>query len=285
MSTHSDVHSHTQHQYPAPPPKSRNMVGMIALITAIVGAVFAMIPGALIVGWILLPVAFILSVVSLFLKHQKRGQGIAALIISVVGTVIGFIVFFAVVANSFDEAFSDDTQIDAPAEGGEVEESSVADEEPADPNDNTDAGGEEGTRDNPLELGSTVSTEDWEVTVNSVDLDATEAVLAENPLNEQPEEGHGYLMANVTATYIGDDPAGATPSGVRVEYVSSAGNSFDTTASMVIVPDSFNRSETLYEDASTSGNFGVEVPLDEVESGNILLSPSMFGDGVFFDVQ
>src|SRR5699024_9462688 len=230
---------------------------------------------------ILLPVAFILSIVSLFLKNQKRGQGIAALVISIVGTIIGFMVFFTVVATSFDEAFNEDIQIEAPTD----EEESVTDETAQDGAEEDAAGIEEGTRDNPLALGSTISDSDWEVTVNSVDLNATEAVLAENPLNDEPAEGNAYIMANVTATYLGDDPAGASPGGVRVEYVSSEGNSFDTTASMVIVPEYFNRSETLYEGASTTGNFGVEVPIEEVESGNILLSPSMFGDGVFYEVQ
>lgn len=270
---------------PAEQHKTRNTVGLIALITAIVGAVFAMIPGALMIGWILLPIAFILSIISLFMKNQKRGQGIAALIISIVGTVIGFVVFFAVVASSVDEAFSEELEVASPAEGNGGEESLISEDEPAEPAEDAEATGEEGTRDNPLPLGTTISDGDWEVTLNSVDLDATEAVLAENPMNDEPESGNGYIMANVTATYLGDDSAGETPAGVRVEYVSAEGNSFDTTTSMVIVPDYFNRSETLYEGASTTGNFGVEVPLEDIENGNILVSPTMFGDGVFFEMQ
>ena len=274
MTTGPDLHSPAQHPHPAvEPPKKRNTVGIIALVTALVGAIFAMIPGALILGWVLLPAAFVLSIVSLVLKNQKRGQGIAALIISIVGTVIGFIVFFAVVATSIDEAFNDEPQIAAPdkAQAGED-------------NDDTEQG-KEGSRDNPLALGTTVTDGDWEVTVNSVDLDATDAVLAENPLNEEPAEGKGYITANVTATYLGNESSGDTPSGVRMEYVTPDGNSFDSTAEMVIVPDYFNRSETLYEGASATGNFGVEVPMDDVENGQILLSPTMFGDGVFFKIQ
>ena len=270
---------------PAQERKSRNTLGLIALITAIVGAVFAVIPGAMIIGWILLPIAFVLAIISLFMKDQKRGQGIAALIVSIVGTVIGFLVFFVVMASSVDEAFNDDVQVEAPVSNDD--EAAEQDESPAEADEQNDAGttGEEGTRDNPLPLGSTIRSEDWEVTLNSVDLNATEAVLSENPLNDEPEEGNGYITANVTATYVGDDPAGETPAGVRVEYVSASGNSFDTTASMVIVPDSFNRSETLYEGASTTGNLGVEVPLEDIENGQILVSPSMFGDGVFFELQ
>lgn len=280
MTTGSDIYPPSQQaQTPPPAKKTRNTVGLIALITAIVGAVFAVIPGALIIGWILLPIAFILSIVSLFLKNQKRGQGIAALIISVLGTVIGVIVFFAVVTTAVDEAFNENAEIQSPVDGGEVEESIVGDEAAA------EEGAEEGSRENPLALGTPISESDWEVTVNSVDLNATDAVLAENPLNDSPAEGRGYVLANVTATYIGNEAAGDSLGGIRVEFVTSEGNSFDSTANMVIAPDYFNRSETLYEGASTTGNFAVEVPLDDVENGNILLSPSMFGDGVFFEVQ
>lgn len=38
------------------------------MIIAIVGFIFACIPGALIVGWLLLPIAFILGIVAVFLK-------------------------------------------------------------------------------------------------------------------------------------------------------------------------------------------------------------------------
>lgn len=274
MTTGPDLRPPSQHPYPAgEAPKQRNTVGIIALITALVGAIFAMIPGALILAWVLLPAAFVLSIVSLVLKNQKRGQGIAALIISIIGTVIGVIVFFAVVATSIDEAFNDEPQIAAPDEADAAVEDDGADQ------------GKEGSRDNPLALGTTVTEGDWEVTVNSVDLDATDAVLAENPLNDEPDEGHSYITANVTATYLGSEPSGDTPSGIRVEYVTPDGNSFDSTAEMVIVPDYFNPSETLYEGASATGNFGVQVPIDDVENGQILLSPTMFGDGVFFETQ
>src|SRR5699024_4385725 len=109
----------------------RNTLGLVALIIAIVGAIFACVPGALIVGWILLPVAFILSLVGLFQKGRKRGTSVAALIISVVGTIIGIIVFVAVVAGAVDEAFSDNTTAELP---GAVE-NTVTEEEPADAED------------------------------------------------------------------------------------------------------------------------------------------------------
>ena len=43
---------------------ARNTLGLVAMIIAIVGFIFACIPGALIVGWLLLPIAFILGIAS-----------------------------------------------------------------------------------------------------------------------------------------------------------------------------------------------------------------------------
>ncbi|MFF1875766.1 DUF2510 domain-containing protein [Kitasatospora herbaricolor] len=44
---------------PATAPQ-RNVLGIVALAVAVLGFIFAAIPGALIVGWVLLPIAFIL---------------------------------------------------------------------------------------------------------------------------------------------------------------------------------------------------------------------------------
>lgn len=107
---------------PEPKKKSRNILGIVALALAAVGFIFACIPGALIVGWILLPIAFILGIVALFQKDKPKWQGVTAIIVSVVGTIIGVVVFFVVVATAFNSAF-DDTVV------GEVGTSDIAEEE------------------------------------------------------------------------------------------------------------------------------------------------------------
>jgi hypothetical protein len=91
---------------PQVPTRQSNTVGLVALILSIIGFVFACIPGALIVGWVLLPAAFILSIVGLCLSGKSKGTSIAAVIISIIGVVVGFVVFFAVVGNAFHDAFS-----------------------------------------------------------------------------------------------------------------------------------------------------------------------------------
>jgi len=107
---------------PTAPPNTKkqlNVVGLIALITAVLGFIFSCVPGALIVGWILLSIAFILAIVSLFMKDKAKWMGVTALITSVVGTIVGVVVFTAVVATSFDNAFgSGDTKVAQPTNSG-----------------------------------------------------------------------------------------------------------------------------------------------------------------------
>ena len=93
---------------PASAPQKPNVLALIALIMAVVGFIFACIPGALIVGWVLLPIAFVLSIVSLFLKGSRKWMGVVGLVLSIIGTIVGFVVFFAVIANAAEEAFGDE---------------------------------------------------------------------------------------------------------------------------------------------------------------------------------
>jgi hypothetical protein len=46
---------------PQGPAKRNNTIGLIGLIASIIGFVFACVPGALIIGWVLLPIAFVLG--------------------------------------------------------------------------------------------------------------------------------------------------------------------------------------------------------------------------------
>ena len=274
-----------QPSYPTPPPTppGKNTVGLIALVTAIIGFVFACIPGALIVGWVLLPIAFILAIVGLVLKDKPRKSALAALIISIVGVIVGVVVFVTVVATAVDDAFNHDVTVQPPA--ATATEGTVA----------TDADESEsptareaalGTRANPFPIGSELSSRDWIVVVNSVALDATEAVLAEEPYYEPPLDGNVYMLVNVTATYIGDDPAGAMP-WPTIEFVSAGGNSFDayTFDTFAMPPQPFDVTQTLYEGASTSGNILLQVPADAVVDGVLAVTVDLFSDTAFVAVQ
>ncbi|MEW1985575.1 DUF4190 domain-containing protein [Pseudarthrobacter oxydans] len=256
--------------------KQRNVLGLIALITAIAGFIFACIPGALIVGWVLLPIAFILAIVSLFIKDKPKGMGIAALILSIVGTIVGFVVFFAVVGSSFDNAFgSGDTKVAAPT--GEAGSNAGTAENKTET--------EAGTRENPSPIGSVIESDDWRVVVNSVTLAASDAVTGANEFNDPPAEGSEYILVNYSATYLGDDSNGQMPALVSVEYVTADGTTINSFDKFVMVPEAMDTTSTLYKDGTATGNVTFEVPSTTASQGVLAVRPGMFGDKVFVAVQ
>ncbi|WP_336650190.1 hypothetical protein [Kocuria rosea] len=264
-----------------PPPQTKakkqsNVVGLIALITAVLGFIFACIPGALIVGWILLPIAFVLGLVSLFLKDKSKWMGITAVILSIVGTIVGVVVFLTVVATSFDEAFdSGNTTVVEPSDDA------VADDGAAE----GDAAAEAGTRGNPYPIGSVIESDDWRVVVNSVTLAATDAVVSANEFNEPPAEGSEYMLINYSATYLGDDPEGQMPAFVAVEYVTADSTTVNSFDNAVVAPEAIDTISTLYTDGTATGNAAFEVPTTTADQGVLAVTPGMLGDKVFVDVQ
>ncbi|WP_227529826.1 hypothetical protein [Microbacterium tenebrionis] len=257
---------------PATPAK-RNVLALVALITAAVGFIFACIPGALIVGWILLPIAFVLSIVSLFLKGSGKWMGIVGLVASVVGTIVGFVVFFAVVAGVAQEAFEDefgngDTVVSEPTDESGEDAAPAAEE-------GSDAAAE-GTRENPYALGSTISSSDWTVVINSHTADGAAAVAEGNQFNEAAPAGSHYEIVNYTVTYTGTD-SGLAPE-VGVDVVTSAGNVINSYDAMVVLADNFMADE-LYNGASATGSQAFLVP--DGETALIRVRPGMFADEVF----
>lgn len=253
---------------PGAQPKKLNVLALVAMIVAAVGFLFACIPGALVVGWILLPIAFVLSIVSLFLKGDKKWFGIIGLVLSIVGTVVGFVVFFAVLANAADEAFG----------GGDtvVTQPSAAADEPADAEEEPAAEAEQGTRENPYPLGSIVSGSDWTVVVNSYNPDGNAIVAAGNMFNEAPVAGSHYEIVNYTVTYTGAESSYAAE--VGVDLLTSAGTVVNTFDSLATLEDGIGLDE-LYTGGTATGSTAFLVP--DGETVVIRVRPGMLADEVF----
>jgi len=261
---------------PAKVTKPLNTVGLIALIAAALGFIFACIPGALIVGWILLPVGFVLAIVALFLKDRARWMGITALIVSIVGTIVGVIVFFAVVATSFDNAFgSGENTVVQPSASASVDGGKVKQEQAANA----------GTRKNPYPIGSVIESKDWRVVINSVALAATDAVVSASMINQPPAAGSEYIVVNYSATYIGDDSDGELPAFVSVEYVNPDGTTVNSLDTLVVAPEPIDTTSTLYTGATATGNVAIEVPSVTAGQGVLAVRPGMLGDKVFVAVK
>ncbi|GGM37201.1 DUF2510 domain-containing protein [Microbacterium saperdae] len=248
-------------------PKKLNVLALVAAIVAVVGFIFACIPGALILGWILLPIAFILSIVSLFLKGDKKWLGIVGLILSIVGTIVGVFVFLGVVATSFDDAFG----------GGDTTVTQLDDAEDDDaPADDEPADAEQGTRENPIAIGAEISNSEWVVVVNSVNPDGNAIVSDANQFNEVAPSGSHYEIVNYTITYKGADSASSSE--VTVDVVTSAGNVVNSFDSMVVLSDEFGFEE-LFAGAAVTGSQAFLVP--DGETILVRVSPGYFADEVF----
>jgi len=273
----------TQTLPPQQPKKNQsNILGLIALITAVIGFIFACIPGALIIGWILLPVAFILGLVSLFLQGKSKWMGITALILSIVGTVVGAVVFLVVVSTAFDESFGGgDTTVAGPSEGSDAGSEQNADKEVAP----DEGSSEDGTRGNPYPIGSTIENDEWRVVVNSVTPAATDAVLSENDFNEPPSDGAQYMLVDYSTTYVGDNADGEMPAFVSVEYVTADGTTVNSFDNVVVAPDAIDTASTLYTEGTATGNAVFEVPTDTADQGVLAITPGMLGDKVFVAVK
>lgn len=61
------------------------------------------------------------------------------------------------------------------------------------------------SRESPLAIGRTGTIGDYELTVVSVERDATESVMAYNQYNDRPEMGEQFFLVRVSATYQGNE--------------------------------------------------------------------------------
>ncbi|MCR2814324.1 DUF4352 domain-containing protein [Microbacterium jiangjiandongii] len=260
---------------PAAPPgnKPLNVLGLVAVISAGVGLILACVPAVMVVGWVLLVVGFVLGIVSLFRPGRGKALGISALIVSVVGTIVGFIVFIVVVGFAFaglaSSAADDSSEvvIDVPA----ATQSSAA----------GPVG--EGTIDNPLPLGTPIITEDWEVTVHGVAFDQTEAVMAVNPYGSPPAEGFQYILADVTMTYTGDAAEGMMPLWVGIAYITASGKTTETAA--VDAPGEMDRLANLLPGDTATGAVVLLAPEVGAEDGVIAVRSGVTTDMVHVAVQ
>ncbi|MGO3327761.1 DUF4190 domain-containing protein [Gordonia sp. (in: high G+C Gram-positive bacteria)] len=254
---------------PTPPTdKRRNTVGLVALVMAIVGFIFGCIPGALIVGWVLLPVAFILGLVGLFQAGRGKGTSISAIIVSVIGTIVAAVVFLTVVSDALDDAFTPDTAtvVDKGARVGD--------------GGTEDTANAVGSRENPAKIGSTLSSDEWKVVVNSFIADATDDVLEANSFNEEPASGNVYSLVNLTVMYTGDDSSYADF--VSVAFVSDDGKTYKPYESSAVTPDPVLEGE-LYKGGEATGNVDIETPKNA--SGVLRIELGPLGDEAFVSVE
>lgn len=254
------------------PAKNRNAVGIVGLVVAVLGTIMSVVPGAAIIGWILLPFGFILGLVGLFMSGKPKGTSIAAVIVSIVGTIVAMAFFVTVIGDAFEEAFDDEVTVSQP-ESGSSGAGAAPDSIGSDTDDST------GSRANPSAIGDVLSSDEWEVVVNSFTRNATDQVMAANMFNDPPPPGSQYALVNLTATYIGDESGHADF--LRAAFVTDTGNVIRDYDHSAVTPDPLEGE--LYTGASATGNIALAVP--EGEPGLLRLALGAFGGEVFVAVE
>jgi hypothetical protein len=267
----------TEHGSPPAAPSSpskeaNNVVGLVALVASVVGLIFACIPGALVVGWVLLPIAFVLGIVGLFLTGKSKITSIAAVPVSIIGTVIGVVVFFTVVSDAVKDSFN---KSDLSASSATPNLSAPAPSANGGSADNDQAGG----RANPFAIGETVSNKDWDVTLGAP-REAWTEISSENQFNEPPKAGMEYWIVPVNATYKGDE-TGNTAFEVSVKFVGSDNRTYDDYCG--VIPNPLADIGELYKGGQAAGNVCVAVPAGA--QGLWSVKTGLVGDPVFFTAE
>jgi hypothetical protein len=166
----------------------------------------------------------------------------------------------------------------AEAADGDAEQNEAGGEDPVPPEDAA-----EGTRDNPLPIGTQVEIRDWTVAITSVDKDATEAVLAHNQFNDPPAEGHRYVMFSVEATYNGDE-SGNPFVDFAWAVVGSDGNTFSDGCGSI--GNHFDDNGEAFPGAVVSGDKCFSVPAEQVDGATITVEAWLHrGTRVFYAVD
>ncbi|MCY1657985.1 hypothetical protein OVA21_12405 [Dietzia sp. SL131] len=122
------------------PVTQRNTLGMVALGLAGLGILLACVPGIMPLGWIVLLIAFVLSLVAVTSTHRRPGVAIAGIGASLVGVLVASIAFVVATGISPTSAVSGDDEVIA---SGEADGSSAT-----------------GSRENPAAPGDTVTVGD-----------------------------------------------------------------------------------------------------------------------------
>lgn len=241
------------------PPLTPHLAGGVALLLALCGAVLACVPATRTAGWILLPVALVVAAIAVFLPRTRAVLALTAAGLAALGSVA------SVGAYAFEEL------IPVPA---------VDAYETAIPTDGTDAplSADEGTLENPLALGTTIHAKTFDITIDDVDMDATQAVLDEFPLNVEPDQGFEYISVGVTLTFTGNDTTLAASVSIGY-YDPDTDEVYEPYMNSQVAPDPELDIGEIDTGETRSGNTVIMVPEDG--NGILAIEPS-YGERTYY---
>lgn len=153
----------------------------------------------------------------------------------------------------------------------------------------------EGTRENPLPLGTRAMVGDYEIAVTEAVLDATQQNLDNNEFNEAPPEGTQYVLVSLEGKYVGED-SGDPGIDLMWKMLGPGNNTFDSLWQPDDAPDDFYPSctlDTMYDtrevfpDGEWTGKICILMPSDQVEGSSVIIEAFSLGetDRTFWAIQ
>ncbi len=135
----------------------------------------------------------------------------------------------------------------------------------------------EGTFEDPVPPGVWAGVGDVEVVVLAVDVEATDAVLAENEFNDPPAEGSRFVVWSVAVANAGEE-ATLSLGEVLFSVVGPSAVAYDIYAGCGVVPDELDVFRDVFPGGSLEGNICWEVSDDDADA-LVLLADEFSVDG------
>lgn len=266
--------SHTAADYgsqPAGAPKSQAL-GITALVVSIIAFLLGWLP---IFGTIAAIIGLGLGIAAI-VKRQHKGLSITATVLSVIALITSIVM--TILAGTIGQEALKELEARA-SMSASTSDSSASSE--------SQSGNGQGSRNNPYAIGTTISSADWDVVINSITLNSTEAVLAASSINEAPPEGYSYALINVTATFKGKNSE--ITDFVGFAYVGNDGTVIrenmgpDGEGLFALAPDPDFSGKELYAGGSATGNVILAVP--DSPDGLLRVTPGIIADEVFVSLS
>lgn len=262
----------------APPPAGPQQhkdagkgLAITALVIAIVSLLLCWIPivnnMVFFLGIIALGFAIPAAIISFKRRSKAKGMSIAALIIAVLSLVgvIATQAFYVSMIDSVAEAVEEGADGVVPVTEAEQE---AAAEVPA------------------LALGTSSPVgNEYNVTINSVNLDAAADILAMNEFNE--DASGQYVLVDVTAEYTGSEE-GDPWIDLSVNFVGSDARQYDSSTCMASLETGAFDVPTLENGGMADYQLCMDVPADAVDGGKLFVEPTISFDNesrIYWAVQ
>ncbi|WP_413542779.1 hypothetical protein [Citricoccus nitrophenolicus] len=265
---------------PAPPSRPGTPGKALSIVGIVLGGL------ALLLSWVPIVnnLAFVLGLVGLVLgiiglvlairKHGAKALSIVAVVLSVLSLVVVFATqaFYSAVLEDVSDALdetSSESSIESVADTGSEGEGTAGPS--SDGSDSGDAAEEPaaGPASTSLSLGEQATAGRYLVTVDAVDLEATDAVVAANTFNEAPENGQ-YVTADLTVTFEGDGADEGMPLfDLDVELLGGDQRNYATYECMASLGDFSEQTDGLRAGGSSSFQVCFDIPEAAAEGAEV----------------